>query len=125
MKLFFKQILEVIVSLANGSADKNQMWLTYGSLVFGLIISFLLGSVSAILLMCIFTLIGELIYCFVPTTYVNWLNFWFRIPDFKEFKSDIENYMKFPRHEFKVQNFAYVLIGIFIFIVLKILFLFF
>ena len=125
MKLFFKKILSVIKTLVDGSADKHQKWLMYGTLIFGLIISLLLGTISSILLMAIVALCVELIYCFVPTTCVNWHDYWFKIPDFKEFKTNMETYMMSPIHAFDVNNFLYVLISIVLFIVLRILFLIF
>lgn len=125
MKLFFKQLLEIAQSLINGKADKKQKWLTYGTLVFGLLISLIFGSISSIVLMCIVALIGELTYCFVPINYVNWQIYTFKYPDFKEFKNDFKNYLKFPRHPFNLWNFAYVLIAIVAFIVLKLIFLIF
>ena len=125
MKLFFKQLLEIAQSLINGKADKNQKWLTYGTLLFGLLISLIFGSISSIVLMCIVALIGELTYCFVPISYVNWQTYTFKYPDFKEFKSDFKNYLKFPRYPFNLWNFVYVLIAIVAFIVLKLIFLIF
>lgn len=125
MKSFFKKNLDVIRAVFSGGANKHQKWMLYGTLIFGLIISLLLGTVSSVLLMCIGALFAELTYCFVPTKYINWRNYWFRVPDFKEFKSEVENYVANPRHAFSNDDFWYVLIAVILFIILRVLFLIF
>lgn len=125
MNLFFKQMLQVINSLFDGTAQKNQMWLTYGTFIFGFIISFLTGSISAIFLMFIFSMIGELIYCFVPMKTLDFYNHLIDIPDFKEFKNNFEEYLQEPKHPFNLQDFGYVFVGVVLFVVFKVLFMFF
>lgn len=125
MKTFFNKIWTMTKILFNGSASKHQKWLTYGSLVFGLIISLLLGTILSALLMYIVALFCELVYCFVPTKYVRFAERWFEIPDFKEFKSDKDNYIMNPRHDFKTNNLWFILIGVIMFLILRVLFLIF
>lgn len=125
MKTFFKKILEVFTTLAKGSADKHQQWMFYGTLIIGLIISLLLGTISTVLLMCIGALFAELTYCFVPTQYINWGKYWFKVPDFKEFRTDIEGYIMNPKHTFSNDNFWYVAVAVILFIILRVIFLIF
>lgn len=125
MKEFFNKLWNITKLLCNGSATKHQKWLTYGTLVFGLVISLIFNTIISALLMFVGALLVELIYCFVPTTNVRWFNRWYELPDFKEFKNDREHYIANPRHQFKPNNFWFVMIAIIIFIILKLLFLIF
>ena len=125
MKQFFNKIWEIIKSLFDGRANKHQKWLTYGTLVFGLIISLLFGTIFTALLMYVVGLLVELTYCYVPMIHVYWLNHWFKVPDFKGFLANKEDYLLNPSHNFKKTNLWFIMIAIVIFIPLRLLFLIF
>ena len=125
MKQFFNRIVDVFKSLFNKEAVNHHKWLIYGSLCLVLLFDLIFGAVASILLTCCCALFAEACYCFVPFKSVNWGDFWFKIPDFKEFRNDVESYITKPQHDFVADNYYYVLAGISIFVVLKILFLIF
>jgi len=122
---FFKKIIEVFNSLANGTANKHHKNMFYYTLIFGILSSLLLGTLMSVLLMCVGALFAELVYCFVPTQDINWDKYWFKVPDFKEFRSDIDGYISNPRHTFSGETFWYIAVAIFLFIFFRTLFLIF
>ena len=125
MKNFFQNLLESFKNLFSQKVSKHQKWLFLSTLIFGLLVSLVLGTISSILLMLVLGLIYEATYYFVPFKFVEWLNYEFKIPDFKVFFNHYKEYLVKPQRELNVDDFNYIYCSIIIFIIVRIIFLIF
>lgn len=125
MKQFFQNLVVSFKNLITRKVNKHQKWLFLSSLIFGLILGLVLGTISTLILMFIFGVLFEAVYYFVPFKKVQWLNYWFNVPDFKEFKTNHTLYLIKPQHEINVEDFSYFYCSLIIFILVRIIFLFF
>ena len=125
MKQFFKTVYTMVKDFFYGNADKHQKYLTYGTLIFGLLVSIIFGVVSSILLMLIASFVVEFTYCFVPTKVIIYKEKEFKVPNYKEFFTNIPKYITNPKHEFKIGNIVYIIVSIVLFLVIKAIFLIF
>jgi len=125
MRTFFNKVSDITKALLKGYANNHQKCLTYGTLVFALLLNLIFGTFFSVLMTYLMALLYEYTYCFIPTKFVRFFNHWFEIPDFYEFERDKENYLTNPRHNFSMSNIWFIIAGLVIFIVVKIIFVFF
>ena len=125
MKQFFQKLFESFKNLFSRKISKREKCLFLSTLIFGLIISLILGIIPSIILMLLFGIMYEVIYYFVPFKDIQWLNYEFKVPNFKDFFKNYKTYLMIPQHEINVDEFNYIYCSIIIFIIVRIIFLFF
>lgn len=122
MRQFFNKILKAGKDLFTLKVDKHQKYLAFGTLLFGLLCNIIFGTLLSVILMLLFAFFAEFCYCFVPTKNATLFGKEIIVTDLKGFFTIPMEYIAFPKHDFKLGNFYYVVLIAIVFMIIKMLF---
>lgn len=123
MKEFFYNIIESFKNLLYGNANKHQRWIVYGSFVFGVLLRFLFGTLSTIVLMIFATLFADFTYCYAPNKSKMIKSYKFELPYYSKFWNNLTVYLSSPNHQFIFRYYYYLCVSIIIFLTYRLAFI--